>query len=163
MTWRGAHGLAVARGRLRKRLEAAWSTNFRCAADERLACLWNQRERRMLLSFLERPEIGAADWPAEQPLRPFVVAPRVWGDRRPNGTRTQRALGSVIQNCSAASTLARRLASSSAGFPLANRKRISDSAASRAVKDKPNAVSGPLPAFADPASSFGLGLFQVSS
>ena len=95
------HGLAVARGILSKQLQTAWSTNFRCAANERLANhLWNQQERRMLLTFLRHPRIDATNWRAEQALRPFVVVRKVWGgNRTEHGARAQQILGSILQTC----------------------------------------------------------------
>jgi transposase len=94
-----AHGVAVARGHLRKRLEAAWNTNFRCQENERLANhLWNQRHS--LFTFLQLPGTDATNWRAEQALRPFVVVRKVWGgNRTANGALVQQILGSVLQTC----------------------------------------------------------------
>lgn len=96
-----AQGLAVARGILSKKLETVWSTNFRCAANERLANhLWNQQEHRMLLTFLRHPSIDATNWRAEQALRPLVVVRKVWGgNQTENGARAQQILGSLLQTC----------------------------------------------------------------
>jgi transposase len=96
-----AQGLAVARGILRKQFETVWSTNFRCAANERLANhLWNQQEHGMLLTFLRHLSIDATNWRAEQALRPFVIVRKVWGgNRTEHGAHAQQILGSVLQTC----------------------------------------------------------------
>ena len=94
-----AHGLAVARGLLQGRLEDAWSPNFRCTANERLA---NHlyANRHALWTFLKPPGGDATNWRAEQALRPLVAARKVWGgNRTPAGARTQAILGSVLRTC----------------------------------------------------------------
>ncbi|MGH9555027.1 MAG: IS66 family transposase [Terriglobales bacterium] len=93
------HGLAVARGLLRHRLERAWWPNFRCSANERLA---NHlfANSHALFTFLEHPGTDATNWRAEQALRPLVVTRKVWGgNRTENGSRTQAVLGSVLRTC----------------------------------------------------------------
>ncbi len=92
-------GLAVARGLLQHRLEQAWSPNFRCAANERLA---NHlyANRPALFTFLKHPGGDATNWRAEQALRPLVVTRKVWGgNRTENGAATQAILSSVLRTC----------------------------------------------------------------
>jgi hypothetical protein len=106
-TRRHRTGLGGGTGILSKQLETAWSTNFRCAANEGLANhLWNQQEHRMLLTFLRHPSIDATNWRAEQALRPLVVVRKVWGgNQTENGARAQQILGSLLQTCPPAATL----------------------------------------------------------
>jgi transposase len=91
-----AHGLAVARGRLEARLDAALERRYRWATNERLA---NHlyRERPCLFSFLYYPGLEATNWRAEQALRPAVVTRKVWGT--PAGARTQEILASLLRTC----------------------------------------------------------------
>jgi transposase len=95
----GRHGLAVAAGRLQRRLEQAWSPNFRCAANERLANhLYANRDA--LWTFLQSPGGDATNWRAEQALRYLVVIRKIWGGNRTlRGARAQQILGSVLQTC----------------------------------------------------------------
>lgn len=95
----GVHGLAVALGLLQRRLEHAWSPNFRCADNERLAKhLYANRDA--LWTFLKHPGGDATNWRAEQALRPLVAARKVWGgNRTPAGARTQAILASVLRTC----------------------------------------------------------------
>lgn len=93
------HGLAVARGRLWAGLERAWSPNFRCPANERLA---NHlyANRQALFTFLKQPGADATNWRAEQALRPLVVARKVWGGNQTDGgAKTQQILGSLFRTC----------------------------------------------------------------
>ena len=94
------HGLAVARGRLEKRL------------DRLLACRPSHdgnrtfrdhlaRHRDEILTFLYHEDIEATNWPAEQAMRPAVVNRKVFGgNRTPAGARAQEVLGSVFATCS---------------------------------------------------------------
>jgi transposase len=98
----GVHGLAVARGRLARRLECLVRPAKTNADNERLeAHLENHLDS--LFTFLEVPGLDATNWRAEQAIRPAVVNRKVWG-----GNRTIR--GAVVQGIltSVLRTLAQR-------------------------------------------------------
>jgi hypothetical protein len=66
------HGLRVAQGRLGARLDRLLAGAFTNAANQRLAKhLVNHRDALFL--FLQRPDVEATNWPAEQAIRPAVV------------------------------------------------------------------------------------------
>ena len=93
------HGLAVARGQLRGRLEHLLTWTRRHRANERLAKHLAQH-RGQLLTFLDDPEAGleATNWRGEQALRPAVVNRKVWGgNRTPAGAEAQSILMSVLR------------------------------------------------------------------
>ena len=94
-----AHGLAVARGRLRGQLLDSLLSRKTNVANERFARhLWNHRDH--LLTFLTIPAVDATNWRAEQALRPAVVNRKVWGGNRTlAGSRAQAILASVLQTC----------------------------------------------------------------
>jgi len=93
------HGLAVARGRLETRL------------DKLLACQCSQKEnrrfkqhlekhRREILTFLYHADIEAANWPAEQAIRPAVRNRKIFGGNRTwSGAAAQERLGSFFATC----------------------------------------------------------------
>jgi transposase len=91
-----SHGLAVARGRLEKRLDQLLEWN--------LSHRGNQTFQKHLaghsdaiLTFLYEPDIEATNWPAEQAVRPLVVNRKVFGgNRTPAGGHAQEVLGSVF-------------------------------------------------------------------
>lgn len=93
------HGLAVATGRLRTRMQDLLGGSFRHAGNYRFAKhLW--RHRGELFVFLERPDIEATSWPADQAIRPAVVNRKVFGgNREPAGARAQEVLSSVAATC----------------------------------------------------------------
>lgn len=96
------HGLAVARGRLEKRLDRLLGWNLSHYGNRKfqkhLAGHSNQ-----ILTFLYDPEIEATNWPAEQAVRPAVVNRKVFGGNRTvSGGHAQEILGSVF------ATLAKR-------------------------------------------------------
>lgn len=92
-------GLAVARGRLGKRLDRLLYRTRANAANERLAKhLYGHREQ--LLTFLEHPGLDATNWRAEQAIRPAVVNRKVWGgNRTETGAEAQSILMSVLRTC----------------------------------------------------------------
>ncbi len=94
-----AHGLAVARGRLRGQLLDSLLSRKTNVANERFARhLWNHRDH--LLTFLTIPAVDATNWRAEQALRPAVVNRKVWGGNRTlAGSQAQAVLASVLQTC----------------------------------------------------------------
>ena len=93
------HGVAVARGRLGKRLDRLLYRTRANAANERLAKhLYHHREQ--LLTFLEHPGLDATNWRAEQAIRPAVVNRKVWGgNRTETGAEAQSILMSVLRTC----------------------------------------------------------------
>jgi len=93
------HGVAVARGRLGKRLDRLLHWKRAHAANERLAKhLYGHREH--LLTFLEHPGLDATNWRAEQAIRPAVVNRKVWGgSRTATGAEAQSILMSVLRTC----------------------------------------------------------------
>lgn len=93
------HGLAVARGRLEAQMDRALECSYRSPANERFA---NHlyRERNYIFTFLYYPGLDAANWRAEQAIRPAVVARKVWGgNRTDSGAHTQEILISILQTC----------------------------------------------------------------
>lgn len=95
----GPHGLAVARGRLEKRLDRLleWhlSHDGNRKFQDHLA-----RHSDEILTFLYEPDIEATNWPAEQAIRPAVVNRKVFGgNRTPAGAHAQEILGSVFATC----------------------------------------------------------------
>lgn len=95
-----AHGLAVARGRLRRRLDRLLRRTLANPANERFAKhLYKHRDQ--LLTFLRHPGLDATNWRAEQAIRPAVVNRKVWGgSRTATGAETQSILMSVLRTCS---------------------------------------------------------------
>jgi transposase len=93
------HGVAVARGRLGKRLDRLLHWKRADAANERLAKhLYGHRHQ--LLTFLEHPGLDATNWRAEQAIRPAVVNRKVWGGNRTDtGAEAQSILMSVLRTC----------------------------------------------------------------
>jgi transposase len=92
-------GVAVARGRVGKRLDRLLYRTRARAANERLAKHLYQH-RHQLLTFLAPPGLDATNWRAEQALRPAVVNRKVWGgSRTQNGAHTQSILMSMLRTC----------------------------------------------------------------
>jgi transposase len=96
------HGLAVARGRLEKRLDRLLEWRLSHPGNRKFQKhLVGHREQ--ILTFLYDPDIEATNWPAEQAVRPLVVNRKVFGgNRTPAGGHAQEVLGSVF------ATLAKR-------------------------------------------------------
>jgi transposase len=93
------HGLRTATGRLEAELHRLLQKEYRCPANIRLA---NHlaHEQPWLFSFLHCPGLDATNHLAEQAIRLFVMARKVWGGNRTwNGARTQQILGSVLRTC----------------------------------------------------------------
>jgi transposase len=93
------HGLRVAQGRLEARLDRLLATVFTNAANLRLANhLVNHRDALFL--FLQRPDVEATNWPAEQAIRPAVVNRKSCGGNRTwQGAQTQAILTSLFRTC----------------------------------------------------------------
>jgi transposase len=93
------HGLAVARGRLQKRLDRLLEWNLSHDGNLKFQnhLAWHAHE---ILTFLYEPDIEATNWPAEQAIRPAVVNRKVFGgNRTPAGAHAQEILGSVFATC----------------------------------------------------------------
>jgi len=96
------HGLAVARGRLEKRLDRLLEWNLSHHGNRKFQKhLAGHTDE--ILTFLYDPDIEATNWPAEQAVRPLVVNRKVFGgNRTTSGGHAQEILGSVF------ATLAKR-------------------------------------------------------
>jgi transposase len=94
-----AHGLAVARGRLRRRLDRLLVWERSPPANERFAAHL-ARHAHQILTFLHDAAIPATNWPAEQALRPAVVNRKVWGGNRTDaGAHAQETILSFLRTC----------------------------------------------------------------
>jgi len=90
------HGLAVARGRLEKRLDRLLNAHYTHAGNRRFR---NHlaKHRREILTFLYHADIEATNWPAEQAMRPAVRNRKLFGGNRTwSGAAAQECLGSVL-------------------------------------------------------------------
>jgi transposase len=93
------HGVAVAQGRLERRLDRLLEWTRADAANERLAKHLD-KHRDQLFTFLRHPGLDATNWRAEQAIRPAVVNRKVWGgSRTPAGAQAQSILMSVLRSC----------------------------------------------------------------
>jgi transposase len=93
------HGVRVARGFLHRRLEALLEPCYRSASHRRLAAHL-RRNRDALFLFVDRKDVEATNWPAEQAIRPAVVNRKVWGGNRTiAGARAQAILMSLLRTC----------------------------------------------------------------
>lgn len=92
-------GLAVARGRLEKRLDRL--LNSRCShAGNRRFRNHLAKHRREILTFLYHADIEATNWPAEQAIRPAVSNRKIFGGNRTwSGAAAQESLGSFFATC----------------------------------------------------------------
>ena len=89
-------GLAVARGRLERRLDRLLEGNLSHPGNRKF-----QKHlvghRGEILTFLYEPDMEVTNWPAEQAVRPLVVNRKVFGgNRTPAGGHAQEILGSVF-------------------------------------------------------------------
>ncbi len=93
------HGLAVARGRLEKRLDRLLAYKG-TQKDNRRFRNHLAKHRREILTFLYHEDIEATNWPAEQAMRPAVRNRKVFGGNRAwSGAAAQEILGSVFATC----------------------------------------------------------------
>ena len=92
-----AHGLRVAHGRLKARVDRLLAGHQTNAVNRRFA-KHLRRHRNELFVFLQRPEVEATNWPAEQAIRPAVVNRKTCaGNRSERGARTLSVLMSVLR------------------------------------------------------------------
>lgn len=95
-----AHGVRVARGRLLVRLDALLDLHFTVSHANRRLAAHLRRNRNALFFFVDRPDVEATNWPAEQAIRPAVVNRKTWGGNRTiAGARAQAVLMSVLRTC----------------------------------------------------------------
>src|SRR6266498_4198970 len=93
------HGARVARGFLRRRLDALLERHFTSGSNRRLAAHL-RRNRDALFLFVDRKNVEATNWPAEHAIRPAVVNRKVWGgNRTATGARAQAILMSIFRTC----------------------------------------------------------------
>ena len=91
------HGLKVAHGRLKARVERLLAGRHTNAVNRRFA-KHLRRHQDELFVFLQRPEVEATNWPAEQAIRPAVVNRKSCaGNRSDRGARTLSVLMSVLR------------------------------------------------------------------
>jgi transposase len=92
----GRRRRGVTAASLARRLDELISTELSTDGERRLVKhLANEREA--ILTFLSDPAVDAANWRAEQAIRPAVVNRKVWGGNRAwAGARTQEVLTSVL-------------------------------------------------------------------
>ncbi len=90
------HGLAVARGRLEKRLDRLLNARYTHAGNRRFRNHLD-KHRQEILTFLYEADIEATNWPAEQAMRPAVRNRKLFGGNRTwSGAAAQESLGSVL-------------------------------------------------------------------
>ena len=94
-----ARGLALARGRLERRLDRLLAMRLRNRPNRRFQAHLN-RHRDQILTFLYEPNLEATHWPAEQAIRPAVVHRKLCGgNRSPTGAHALEVLASVFATC----------------------------------------------------------------
>ena len=92
-------GLAVARGRLEKRLDRLLNSRYTHAGNRRFT---NHlaKHRQEILTFLYHRDIEATNWPAEQAMRPAVRNRKIFGGNRTwSGAAAQACLGRFFATC----------------------------------------------------------------
>lgn len=91
------HGVKIAKGRLQARLTRLLAQEQVDPANQRLAKHLRRHENELFV-FLERPEVEATNWPAEQAIRPAVVNRKSCAGNRTNrGAHNQGILMSVLR------------------------------------------------------------------
>lgn len=92
-------GLAIARGRLEKRLNRLLGSRL-SHEDNRRFQNHLARHSQEIFTFLYQTDIEATNWPAEQAIRPAVVNRKVFGGNRTQaGAHAQEVLASVFVTC----------------------------------------------------------------
>lgn len=92
-------GLAVARGRLEKRLDALLKMRLSHAANRRFQ-KHLARHHDEVFTFLYHPGLDATNWRGEQAIRPAVVNRKVCGgNRTPAGAHALEVLASAFATC----------------------------------------------------------------
>ena len=94
-----AHGVRVSKGRLEARMDRILDDPDLDDESLRFA-LHLLRKRDALFLFLERPDVAATNFRAEQAIRPAVINRETsGGNRTPRGARTREVLMSVLRTC----------------------------------------------------------------
>jgi transposase len=92
-------GVRIATGHLRTRMGRLLAQDLTDPANQRLAKHLRRHEDELFV-FLERPEVEATNWPAEQAIRPAVVNRKSCaGNRTARGAHHQEILMSVLRTC----------------------------------------------------------------
>lgn len=93
------HGYRVTRGRLEKRLDRLLAVRPRGKACRTFRNHLH-KHRGQLLTFLYEEDLEAANWPAEQAIRPAVVNRKVFGGNRTwTGAHALEILASLFATC----------------------------------------------------------------
>jgi transposase len=93
------HGARVAKGRLAARMDRLLASHFTHAGNARLA-KHLRRNQNALFVFLDREDVEATNWPAEQAIRPAVVNRKSCGGNRTwRGATAQANLMSLLRTC----------------------------------------------------------------
>jgi transposase len=91
------HGVKIARGRLAAQMDRLLSGDFTHPGNLRLA-KHLRRYQKSLFVFLEREDVEATNWPAEQAIRPAVVNRKsCGGNRTRRGADAQAVLMSLLR------------------------------------------------------------------
>jgi len=94
-----ARGVQIARGHLAARMARLLSGQITHPANRRLANHL-RRHQHELFVFLQREDVEATNWPAEQAIRPAVVNRKSGGgNRTPRGADAQAILTSLLRTC----------------------------------------------------------------
>jgi transposase len=92
-------GVRIAQGHLQARMGRLLAQEQADRANQRLAKHLRRHENELFV-FLERPEVEATNWPAEQAIRPAVVNRKSCaGNRTTRGAHHQGILMSVLRTC----------------------------------------------------------------
>lgn len=90
-------GARIAKGRLAAQMDHLLAGRITHPANLRLA-KHLKRHQDHLFVFLDRPDVEATNWPAEQAIRPAVVNRKSCaGNRTPNGANAQAVLTSLLR------------------------------------------------------------------
>lgn len=94
-----SHGVRVVKGRLAAQMDRRLAGHFTHAGNARLA-KHLRRNQNALFVFLDREDVEATNWPAEQAIRPAVVNRKSCGGNRTwRGATTQATLMSLLRTC----------------------------------------------------------------
>jgi len=92
-------GLAIARGRLEKRLDRLLACRLSHEGNWRFQNHLARHDDE-IFTFLYQSDIEATNWPAEQAIRPAVINRKVFGGNRTKaGAHAQEVLASVFVTC----------------------------------------------------------------
>jgi transposase len=92
-----AHGVRIAKGRLKARMDRLLAGRHTHAGNRRFAKHLRLHHADLFV-FLDREDIEATNWPAEQAIRPAVVNRKsCGGNRTPSGAEAQAILMSLLR------------------------------------------------------------------